>query len=731
MRKENESVDVPDPADVAAAHRWAAAMRAAVASAQGHAARLAQIDAQLNTPARLAVAAELTAAQEADTTASTTLSLATDAQSAANTVVAHILNVDLPQAQAALDTATRAVSDKLGVLMAQASTSATLSATVDGLALRERYRTGAASTPPLWDMATIPFRAHTGDQPIDPQINLPVIGSPEHAAVLAVLDALDERVDGIADLISAEGVHQLVGGNLARSGAALEMAASGTVTDHLDVTSTPVRAHDVTHRVLVLDTTTPQPAWEVPEPSVLAAADPAYASWLTGLLPDPATVRIGAAGLDESGATLATVDLTAADLALDGPAWLRVAADTGELAARVAAAARTALIEALDDAVNHPGTDVAARIAITAPTTLADQELDLDALLAAARSARALVGSARTLGSDDLAPLGATGRAPSASVVNGVVTRVRATQRSLAQLDADLDGAETLAESELVALLLRASEVGLAEATPDLGTGPVDISTLRAQAAAARLRLAPRVAVPTFAPGATPVETLDAARELLGTLCGAPVLLMVPVEVPDFVHTEDLDTGRTQLPGADPAAVRDWLSDHARVRTPVAALTDALDIAAAVGATFGATTGAAVGAVAPRATQLPRPAEAIWAGIDPAPPAGLVDLVVVRTDPGGDLPATVSGLAVDSWTQTVPASVFESALAFHYDEPNSDPPQAVLVAVPPDLSDTHAPQAWDLGSVMGAVTSAVALARGRAVAADLVADAVVRIAGEQ
>ena len=719
MRKQNESVDVPDPADVAASHRWAAAMTAAVASAQAHAARLAQIDAQLNTPARQAGAVELTAAAEADTTASTTLQRATDAQSAADTAVARIRNTDLPQAQAALDAATRAVGDKLGELMAQASTSAVLSATVDGLGLRERYRAGAASTPPLWDMATIPFRAHAGDASIDPQITLPVIGDPDHAAVLGVLDALDDRVDGVADLISAEGVHQLVGGNLARSGAALEIAASGTVTDHLDISSTPVRAHDLTHRVLVLDTASPQQAWQVPQPSVLAVADPVYAAWLTGLLPDPARVRLAAAAVEESGTTLATADLSAADLALDGPAWLRVAADTGELAARVAAAARAALSDALDDDL---GTPAAARITITAPATLGAQELPLDALLAAARAARALVGAARALGSDDLAPVGSSGRGPSAALVNDLVTRVRATQRSLAQLDDDLAGADALDEPALVTLLLRASQVGLAEATPDLGTGAVDMATLRSQAASARLRLAPRVDVPTFAPGTTPADTLRAARELLGTLCGAPVPLMVPVEVPDSWHTDDLHTDRAPLPGADPAAVRDWVVDHARVRTPVAALTDALDVAAAVGANA---------TMAARVTQLPRPAEAIWAGIDPAPPAGLVDLVVVRTDLGGDLPATVSGLAVDSWTQAVPASVFESALAFHYDEPNADPPQAVLVAVPPDLSETHAPQAWDLGSVVGAVTSTVALARTRAVAADLVADATVRIAGDR
>jgi hypothetical protein len=93
------------------------------------------------------------------------------------------------------------------------------------------------------------------------------------------------------------------------------------------------------------------------------------------------------------------------------------------------------------------------------------------------------------------------------------------------------------------------------------------------------------------------------------------------------------------------------------------------------------------------------------------------------------VPGTVSGLAVDAWVQTVPDVTHDAALAFHYDEPDAGPPQAILVGVPPSLSPTRVPTTWDLASLVGVVTSTMAQAADRAVASDLLGGVTVTITG--
>ena len=93
----------------------------------------------------------------------------------------------------------------------------------------------------------------------------------------------------VADLITAEAVHQLVQGNPVRSGAALDVAASGSVPDELEVIRTPRPAYDTTHRVLVLIDPALTPAWGLTA-DVGAHADPVLAAWLSRHLPNPATV---------------------------------------------------------------------------------------------------------------------------------------------------------------------------------------------------------------------------------------------------------------------------------------------------------------------------------------------------------------------------------------------------------------------------------------------------------
>ncbi|HET7474582.1 MAG TPA: hypothetical protein VFJ97_00990 [Dermatophilaceae bacterium] len=712
---QRQDVDLPDPADPAAVAAWGQQMNVAVGAANGHRVRLQQIDAVLTTPVVLGLRSRLQAAAAALAAAQAAADAAAARAQAAEAALLDVVRTRYADAENAVADATKAVADELARLMASATTTAAVTATVDGLGLRERYRAGTATDPPVWDTASIPFRSHDGDAPFDPEIRLPALDGADYPRLLAVLSDLDDAVDAVADVVAAESVHQLVAGNLVRSGASLEIAASGTVTDAPDVVATPAPGHDLTHRVLVLADPDRSPA---PSAGLVGTADPLYAGWLAGMLPDPSKVQLGAAAVADDGTVAARTTFSGDALGLDAPGWLRVTGDVGELTARVALVARPRL--AAPDATPWTG-----RIVLDAPEPPAGR-IPLAAVTAAGARLRAVMTTARSLTPADLAGSGEDPPGLPSSAQAQAVDAVRAVQAALHDLDdrlARAQGTTSDGTAGLTAALLSACDAGLAEAAPPAAAGPLDLPTLVTLAGAARARLAPRLAAAPFvADPAGPSATVSAARDLLPRLCGAAVPLLLAVPAPtDALVRADLAGADAGLDGGTAAVIRTWLADHARVRPAVAALLDAHDTADALGA---------ASRLRPRASQLPRAASARWAGADPAPTAGLVDLVVVDArgqSGGGHAGDVVAGLAIDTWVQTVPAGGYDSAVAFHYDEPRTDPAQAILVAVAADPRPDRERAAWALGDLVGVVTSTMALARQRAVAAELHDTAAVRI----
>jgi hypothetical protein len=78
--------------------------------------------------------------------------------------------------------------------------------------------------------------------------------------------------------------------------------------------------------------------------------------------------------------------------------------------------------------------------------------------------------------------------------------------------------------------------------------------------------------------------------------------------------------------------------------------------------------------------------------------------------PGFDPAARLCGLLLDEWTEVLPGTSQETGIATHYDRPNSEPPQALLLASP-----TAPNGAWTWADVTDAVDDTFALARKRAV----------------
>lgn len=149
--------------------------------------------------------------------------------------------------------------------------------------------------------------------------------------------------------------------------------------------------------------------------------------------------------------------------------------------------------------------------------------------------------------------------------------------------------------------------------------------------------------------------------------------------------------------------VADWLRDQVLVRAQV----ETLDVALVASEVLG---GAAPARLRVHQQVPAGAAAAPWSATGaPVESTASQGSVVLVTD--GDA-AVRAGLVVDGWSETVPHAADTpdevTGIAFDFDRPGARPPQAMLVAVPPDLA-----RGWCLEDVHGCVEETLALSKVR------------------
>jgi hypothetical protein len=116
--------------------------------------------------------------------------------------------------------------------------------------------------------------------------------------------------------------------------------------------------------------------------------------------------------------------------------------------------------------------------------------------------------------------------------------------------------------------------------------------------------------------------------------------------------------------------------------------------------------------------QLPHQPGERWVGLPfpggPRPGHGRVSLVMHRPA-APSATGTWSGLLVDEWSEVIPNEAELTGIAYHYDDPGAEAPQALLIAVPPDGKAT-----WDLETLSDVLHETLELAKLRAVDSELV-----------
>ena len=99
--------------------------------------------------------------------------------------------------------------------------------------------------------------------------------------------------------------------------------------------------------------------------------------------------------------------------------------------------------------------------------------------------------------------------------------------------------------------------------------------------------------------------------------------------------------------------------------------------------------------------QLPFAAGAPWLALQ-FPPDYVLDsdrlLYTAHYATPFDATARQCGLLLDEWTEVIPGTTRDTGIAFHFDRPDNEPPQAILLVTPASASGT-----WQWDDLVGAL----------------------------
>ena len=618
---------------------------------------------------------------------------------------------------------------------------------VDGVALLDAWDHGAGTV----KLALTAALAH-----LDP----PVVGpsAEDWAAVLPVLADAVDLADSVGDLLMAEGMHQIVQGNLERAGAAMAIVDKQALPIEPQVARTPRGGASYTQRVVVL-CPDGAGAWPADRRSrTEARAD----AWLAAMLGDPARYRFVAHvhrvvdGHDVIDAD--DVVVTWDDLALSALSAVMLAASVTEhrLSGNAETGLRSLLVAAFQAKLADPATVTGLDIV---PDGGAPGTLGLGHFEALAMTLKDVLDKARVVTRKDIVRVddaietalkvdeGDEGEYPGVDLAEIearastlIADFAAASDALLATVGADALLAALAAITDFVPPASWPTQVRAIDA-PDADPATRDQRAADALAALQPIVAAKRAAVQDDAPAtATHGQRVLFAIERIRTLLGKDFPVLPVVRLGPYASEFNASLAQQpQLTVDDPWRVHGWLAQVARVREGADRFATALSAHEALCDTARADDF--------RLVQFPHRQDQAWAALpdawiedagtpfDPktvpeelqaflADRPGVVykdihrvapDLAIALHVPGGrdsivdDQP--IAGLVCDEWPEFVPDPFQTAGIGFHYDAPGARPPQSILLALPPRLAQ----DAWSFDDVVDVLHEAFDLAQLRAV----------------
>jgi hypothetical protein len=171
--------------------------------------------------------------------------------------------------------------------------------------------------------------------------------------------------------------------------------------------------------------------------------------------------------------------------------------------------------------------------------------------------------------------------------------------------------------------------------------------------------------------------------------------------------TTSIDQSGSLIANQQDRVVEEWIQSFSRVRPKMEALEETIlfiDI-------FGHKNLNLI------PVQLPFDKQASWAGMKFTEKMKEMEeiLSIVLHKPESFDPAkNTCGLLIDEWVETIPTQKETTGMAIHFNQPNSEPPQSMLLAVPPRLTG-H----WEWDDLVDTIHETLDRAKKRAVEPDL------------
>jgi hypothetical protein len=539
--------------------------------------------------------------------------------------------------------------------------------------------------------------------------------------VVPLLDDLTNVMDAFGDLLLAESVHHLVGGNPLRAGLAADTVGRGEpVPDRFDFALTPRSGQPLSWQVgalLPADFLSAASGWQTSRPR--ATAEPHLDAWAATMLGNASTWQIACTLTSGNGVATQNVGLDTLGLsALDVVTEISGSPSTLELRVVEALSASLAL-----------GTSIS-----ILKTPNADGSLGFGELFALCQRVQLAFGKASPLtpqnlqGSGTSAVLGLdvadldTRAAALATSFSAAVQAMTSALSGLQSVDTKDAAATGAAVQALRAALIALADHGIPASWPaaPAATDSATIAVLSAQAASLSpsvQALAAQPQPPAPVGGAddfTVAAWLSSVVAYVQGILGEGFPLIPIFSLPAASAYAAAFSPASAPVGADASAIMLWLRRTARIRPNSLALHDVLLAAESLQTT----------PIQVTAAQLPPLPGPQWIGlpfVGSSPPGARLALVFSTPAPI-DPSLPFCGFVCDTWTEQVPGLTtvaggkrgYEasevSGMAFTTDGPNAQAPQCLLLAIAPDPT-----KGWSLDILFDTVTETLDLAKMRTV----------------
>jgi len=571
---------------------------------------------------------------------------------------------------------------------------------------------------------------------------LPTSGSVDANALTGPFDTefqkLEETIDAIADLTSAEGVYQAVSGNYERASAILNAPGEGKMIPEPEVVQTPRTVVALTQRVGILWDTSSSAAWNSPVTSPRALAEPTLNNWLVEILGPASRLKCKAQYIRDEGTLVEMridVEVNAADIEIEPIDLLFMATGNlidieSELSMRIAYFIRRTYSQNDNTSVkidykNRTGWNPEDR-------SFYEIKLLLVYLVKLINEGRNLHAGDFLLDNEkasfsapydnyQLGELGARVIDTFNSLFDpivGLLQELNAQKNAVLIVDPVNDAVNAkIVIDALRTSLIKAANYGIPIAVPNSSYDVsieskeklIGLSEAVDQVLKEREKKASE-SWPSFLNGTFP-QMENTAKAIFGDSFRIfPQFKFINQPELSLAHTNSTNL----LQGHSPFAMEEWRFNVSKVREKIKAYSL---VAFQTEMLHEGTTPSQPLAFDFYPIQLPYNPDTAqrWLGLE-YPDTQKVDKdtlsLVLNLHNGFDSNQNTprAGLLIDEWVEEIPTNEETTGIAFNYHEPQMEPPQTLLLAVTPKITG-----AWDWDDLMDTLTETLNLAKKRAV----------------